>query len=106
MIEVLRRRFKVPVAVLTLAEAGALATDGTRFRRAPAYPSTAIDRIGRGDCFAAGMLAGCMAGDLAAGLGIGNAMAALNQTMEGDFFRCTNQDVKQLIDGAQGRLER
>ena len=106
VIEVLHRRFKVPVAVLTLAEAGALATDGTRFRQAPAYPSTAIDRIGRGDCFAAGLLVGCLAGDLAAGLGIGNAMAALNQTIEGDFFRGTNQDVKRLIDGAQGRLQR
>ena len=106
VLEELRRRFNIPVVVVTLAGAGALASDGTRLWRAPAYPATAVDRIGRGDCFTAGLIVGCLAGDAAEGLKIGNAMAALNQTYEGDFFRCTGQDVRRVIEGAQIKLDR
>lgn len=105
-LEVLLKRFSVPAAVLTLGAKGAIAFDGERFLEAPAYPSEAVDRIGRGDSFTAGVLSGYLKGDLNSGLRVGNAMAALNQTLKGDFFRCSSQDIERVVGGSYEALSR
>jgi 2-dehydro-3-deoxygluconokinase len=65
-----------------------------------------VDRIGRGDSFSAGFLYGYMAHDAPTGLKYGNAMAALNQTIRGDFFWCEKEEVDNLISGCSKKIDR
>ena len=87
----------VPLVVLTLGDQGSLAFDGNLLRQ-PAFPSEPLDRIGAGDAFAAGFLHGWLAGDLARGLVLGNASAALKQTYRGDTTWATREDVLELVE--------
>ena len=95
----LRKRFGCEVLVLTLGHAGALAQDARRSLRQSAYPTEIIDRIGRGDAFAAGFLYGYLARGTADGLRYGAAMAALKQTYPGDVCRATLSEVEAVLRG-------
>lgn len=102
----LRKRFGCEVLVLTLGAAGALAKDARASLRQPAYPTEIIDRIGRGDAFAAGFLYGYLARGTADGLRYGAAMAALKQTYPGDVCRATLSEVEAVIRGDSGVFHR
>ena len=93
-----RERYSVPLVVLTLGERGALAFDGELYAQ-PVYAAEPLDRIGSGDAFAAGFLKGWLGGDVALGLKLGNASAALKQTYRGDFTWATREEVWELIEG-------
>jgi hypothetical protein len=43
---------------------------------------------------------------VATGLKYGNAMAALNQTLKGDFFWCSKDDVTRMVAGRTQNLDR
>lgn len=92
------------VAVTAGADGACLAADGVA--EAPAVPGVELDRIGRGDAFAAGLLWGALDGDLRAGLRYGTALAALCQTYEGDVAWVTRDDVLALLAGAAPRTAR
>jgi 2-dehydro-3-deoxygluconokinase len=92
--------------VLTMADKGALAFDGKTIWYQDAYEAAIVDRIGRGDSFSAGFLYGFLHHDTPTGLKYGNAMAALNQTLKGDFFWCGREEVEQLIAGHSKTLDR
>ena len=67
----------VPEVVVTLAEAGALWTDGTKLVRVDAEPAEVVDSTGAGDAFAAGLLAARLRGaDVEQSLSAGCALAA------------------------------
>lgn len=67
-----------------------------------AIPTTTIDRIGAGDAFCAGLIAGILENDLRLGVRLGQAMASLKHTMHGDHFLGTMADVERIL-GAKGR---
>jgi 2-dehydro-3-deoxygluconokinase len=95
----LRDRLRCRVLVLTCGEAGAVAADAETVVRQPAYRADVVDRIGRGDAFAAGFLYGYLARGTGNGLRYGAALAALKQTYMGDFCRATLRDVEGIFRG-------
>jgi sugar/nucleoside kinase (ribokinase family) len=68
----------VGVAVLKMGERGSMARNAEGSWALPAFPSTAVDGTGAGDCFAAGFLRGLIEGwELEQCLRLGNAAGAL-----------------------------
>ncbi len=102
----LRARFRCGVLALTLGPDGALAVDRTGTHRQQAYPTEIVDRIGRGDAFAAGFLYGYLARGTALGLRYGAALAALKQTFRGDVCLATLQAVDAVLRGESGAFHR
>jgi 2-dehydro-3-deoxygluconokinase len=89
-----------------MADKGALAFDGKTIQQQAAFKAGLVDRIGRGDSFSAGFLYGFLTRDVSTGLKYGSAMAALNQTLKGDFFWCSKGDVDRLVSGRSKKLDR
>lgn len=58
-----------------------------------------VDPLGGGDAFSAGVLSGLLAGDVRRGLELGGAMAALKQTVPGDFAIIDPADIEELAGG-------
>lgn len=102
----MHQTFGNQIVVLTMADKGALAFDGKTVHQQAAFGAGLVDRIGRGDSFSAGFLYGFLNSDVATGLKYGNAMAALNQTLKGDFFWCSKNDVDRLVSGRSKKLDR
>ena len=102
----LQQTYHNQMVVLTMAGKGAVAFDGQNTWYQDAYQAGNVDRIGRGDAFSAGFLYGYLNDDALTGLKYGNAMAALNQTLKGDFFWCGKVEVDQLIAGHSKKLDR
>ena len=102
----LRDRLRCRVLVLTCGESGALAADAETVVRRPAVRADVVDRVGRGDAFAAGFLYGYLARGTGNGLRYGAALAALKQTYTGDFCRATLRDVEALLRGEEPGLRR
>lgn len=102
----LRERFRCGVLVLTLGPSGALAQDHSTSVRQPAYSAEVVDRIGRGDAFAAGFLYGYLARGTADGLRYGSALAALKQTYPGDICYATVDEVEAVLRGEAGGFHR
>lgn len=102
----LRNRFHCGVLVLTLGERGALAHDGQGATHRPAYAAEIVDRIGRGDAFAAGFLYGYLRHGTEEGLRYGAALAALKQTYPGDMCHATLEDVETVLGGSSGGFHR
>ena len=102
----LRERLRCRVLVLTCGESGAVAADAETVVRQPAFRAEVVDRVGRGDAFAAGFLYGYLARGTASGLRYGAALAALKQTYTGDFSRATLRDVEALLRGEEHGLRR
>lgn len=80
----LRENLGAEAVLLTRGAQGALGWDGRELFTAEAYSGQIVDRIGRGDAFAAGAIAGYLAGDVQRGLRQGCALAALAQARWGD----------------------
>jgi 2-dehydro-3-deoxygluconokinase len=102
----LRDRFRCGVLALTLGGEGALALDEAGAARHPALAGQIIDRIGRGDAFAAGFLYGHLHAGTADGVRYGSALAALKQTYPGDVCRTTLGEVEAVIRGESGGFRR
>ncbi len=102
----LRARFRCGVLVLTLGEHGAFALGETGGLRQPAYDVEIVDRIGRGDAFAAGFLYGYLEWGIAEGLRYGTALAALKQTYPGDVCHATLEEVEAVLRGSSGGFHR
>jgi 2-dehydro-3-deoxygluconokinase len=102
----LRDRLRCRVLVLTCGEAGAVAADAETVVRHPAVRGEVVDRVGRGDAFAAGFLYGYLARGTGNGLRYGAALAALKQTYSGDFCRATLRDVEAVLRGDDQSLRR
>ena len=83
--------------------------DREQFRLSRHYEITHIvDRVGAGDCFAAGLIFGLLnlAGPAEA-LEFATAAACLKHSIPGDFARLGRDEVQQLIrSGGSGRVER
>lgn len=96
-------RFDAGLTVVTLGGEGGVAWDGHDLHACSGYPVEAQDRLGAGDCFAAGVLCGVLEGSLAQGMAFGAAMAALKLGIRGDYFVSDRAEVLRLLDSAPGR---
>jgi len=77
-----------------------------KFIRGREYDIEVVDRVGSGDAFAAGLLYGYLSGDLEKGVAYGDAMAALKNTMSGDFSWATKEEVERLMAKGDMRIQR
>jgi 2-dehydro-3-deoxygluconokinase len=96
----------VRTAVLTCGAEGATLLHEGEVCSRPGCRVEPVDRIGAGDAFAAGLLAGWLEGSLPRGLERGLAMSALKMTLRGDLFRFGVDDVDQVIAGALREVHR
>ncbi|MDQ7859308.1 MAG: sugar kinase [Armatimonadota bacterium] len=104
--ETARARWRCGAVAVTAGTDGACLAAADGLAAVRAVPGVELDRIGRGDAFAAGLLWGALDGDLRAGLRYGAALAALCQTYEGDVAWVTRDDVLALLAGAASRTAR
>ncbi len=95
-----------PLVALTLGGGGALLWDRSEFHRAEPFPVQAIDRVGAGDAFDAGLLWGYLRGEPVKGLQYGMAMAALKHTMPGDEFISSLAEVETLLHAGHRDIQR
>lgn len=95
-----------PLVALTLGGDGALLWDRQEFHRATPFAVQAIDRVGAGDAFDAGLLWGYLNGEPARGLRYGMAMAALKHTIPGDEFISSLAEVEALLDTGHRDIQR
>jgi 2-dehydro-3-deoxygluconokinase len=58
-----------------------------------------VDPLGGGDAFSAGFLSGLLAEGPLRGLELGGALAALKQSIPGDFAIIDRAEVEALLDG-------
>jgi 2-dehydro-3-deoxygluconokinase len=83
--------------------------DRERFMLSRWYEITHIvDRVGAGDCFAAGLIYGMLTGlDAQQGLDFAVAASCLKHSIPGDFSRVTVAEVNALLkEGGSGRVQR
>jgi 2-dehydro-3-deoxygluconokinase len=73
--------------------------DGTRVFSSPPRTFEAVDGVGGGDAFAAGLIFGTLTGlSRPAAVELGGAAACLKQTMPGDFLRATLAQVREMVE--------
>ncbi len=110
-----RERFGVEVVAITLREMqsvlrnrwGGCAYGPDGFMRSATYDVEVIDRVGAGDSFTAGFIAGMLDGDIERALEMASAFSALKQTIPGDVCLATMDEVESIIkSGGGGRIER
>jgi 2-dehydro-3-deoxygluconokinase len=82
---------------LTLGAEGALLWDRSEYIRAAPFQVQAVDRVGAGDAFDAGLVWGFLRDEPARGLEYGMAMAALKHTIPGDLLIASREEIEALI---------
>jgi 2-dehydro-3-deoxygluconokinase len=110
----LTRRFPLRAAAVTIRENPlvwknswtAIACQEGRILQTRTYEVEIVDRVGAGDCFAAGLIHGLLDGDLQKGLDWGVAASALKHTLPGDFAWITRAEVESLLKGGGLRISR
>lgn len=65
-----------------------------------------VDRVGSGDAFAGGFLAGYLNGGAARGVRYGVGMSAIKQTHPGDVVYTTPDEVERVLAGGDLRIVR
>jgi 2-dehydro-3-deoxygluconokinase len=72
------------------------------------YDIQLVDRVGGGDAFASGLIAGLhVENDTRRALEFAVAASCLKQTIPGDFNLCSTEEVQRLVDGGgSGRIQR
>jgi 2-dehydro-3-deoxygluconokinase len=98
-LERLLSRYDLDAIVMTLGAEGSIAYDGMTFYSSAGYKVEAINRLGAGDAFDAGLLYGYANLGLQAGLEYGSAMAALKMTIPQNIPIISKGDVERLIIG-------
>lgn len=97
MLESLGRCTNAGHLALTMGGEGALLWDRKEFYRAGSLPLQAVDRVGAGDAFDAGLLWGFLQGDAPKGLQYGMVMAALKHTIPGDEFISSLSEIEAVL---------
>ncbi len=77
------------------------------FKHSAYYDIDMIDRVGAGDAFTAGFIAGMLHDDMELALELASAFSALKQTIPGDVCLATRAEVDALIAaGSAGKIQR
>ncbi|MGD2294346.1 MAG: KHG/KDPG aldolase/sugar kinase fusion protein [Candidatus Aminicenantes bacterium] len=114
--EMLAQRFSLQKVALTLRESvsasenywSACLFNGGSFLRSRRYHVFVVDRVGAGDAFASGVIAGLIKGksDQQA-LEFGVAAACLKHSVRGDFNPVRSEEVERMVRGdVSGRVQR
>jgi len=86
---------------------GGCACGADGFRRSAIYEVEIIDRVGAGDAFTAGFIAGMLEGDISHALEMAAAFSAIKHSIPGDVCFATRDEVETLIkSGGPGRIQR
>jgi 2-dehydro-3-deoxygluconokinase len=110
-----RERFGVDVVAATLRETdtvlrnrwGGCACGPDGYMRSESYEIEIIDRVGAGDAFTAGFIAGMLEGDVELALEMAAAFSALKQTIPGDVCTASRFEAESLMkSGGAGRIQR
>jgi 2-dehydro-3-deoxygluconokinase len=96
-------RFHSEVSVVTIGGEGGIACDGDRLYSSAGYPVDIQERVGAGDCFAAGVLCGYLKGSLQTGMNYAAAMAAIKLGIHGDYFVSDEAEVLRIINSRDER---
>ncbi len=107
-------RFQLRTVAVTLRENPlvwkntwtALAYHQGTLHRTRAYDVEVVDRLGAGDCFAAGLIDGLLDGDVQKGLDFGVAASALKHSIPGDFAWVTRAEVEAMLREPGLRIRR
>lgn len=94
--ESLFEKYSPKVVVITDGPRDSVAYDGTLHTSTP-RPVTVVDRIGAGDAFVAGFLAGYLEKGVEFGLAMATALGALKLTYVGDVAWCTREEVLEFM---------
>lgn len=92
--------------IVTAGGEGAFWLDGDKAGSAASYEAEALDRIGAGDAFAAGLLLGVLEDDVGRGVDRGLAMAALKLGIYGDQLTVSPEEVELLTKGHRREVTR
>ncbi len=110
-----RERFGAEVVAATLRDTqtvlrnrwGGCACGPDGYARSESYDIEIIDRVGAGDAFTTGFIAGMLDGDIGLALEMASAFSALKQTIPGDVCTASRAEVESLIkSGGAGRIQR
>jgi 2-dehydro-3-deoxygluconokinase len=115
--EVARRlldEFPLQVAAITLRQNPlvwkntwtAIACQSPSTYRTRTFEVEIVDRLGAGDCFAAGLIHGLLDGDLQKGLDYGVAASAIKHSIPGDFAWIASSEVEDLMKSGNLRISR
>jgi 2-dehydro-3-deoxygluconokinase len=107
-------RFKLQTVAITLRENPlvwknswtGIAYHGGKIFRTRSYEVEIVDRLGAGDCFAAGFIHGLLDNDLQKALDFAAAASALKHSIPGDFAWVTREEVERLLKGDGLRISR
>ena len=110
-----REIFDIEVVAITLRETptvlhnqwGGCAYGLDGYKQSTMYDVEIVDRVGAGDAFAAGFIAGMLEDDMGLALEMASAFSAIKQTVPGDVCTATRAEVESLMkSGAAGRIQR
>ncbi len=88
-------------------EWGGCATGEGGYVESKMYDVEVVDRIGAGDSFTAGLIAGLLDNDLQYAVDLAAAFSALKQTIPGDVCRASRAQTEELMkSGGPGRIQR
>jgi len=112
--EKLAKKFGFEVVAITLRENvsvwknnwTAIAYSDGKFYSDKTYEVEIVDRVGGGDSFTAGFLTGYLEEDIARGVKLGNALAALKHSIPGDLNLSTREEVENLLKKGGLRISR
>jgi 2-dehydro-3-deoxygluconokinase len=116
MAQELVERFALRKVAITLRESvsasenfwSACLSDGRKFFQSKRYFIAVVDRVGAGDAFASGYIAGLLKGqEDQEALEFGVAAACLKHSIRGDFNQVSSEEVEELAAGhTSGRVQR
>lgn len=92
-------KYHPDAVVVTCGADGGIAYDGTDIYRSRGYDVHAVNRLGAGDAFDAGLLYGYLNLDLQSGLDCGSVMAALKMTIQQNVPLIEQADLQRMLSG-------
>jgi 2-dehydro-3-deoxygluconokinase len=110
-----RSMFRAELVAITLREMitvrrnrwGGCGICSAGFTRSPMYEIDIVDRIGAGDAFTAGIIAGMIDGNPEYAVNLAAAFSAIKQSIPGDVCHAKRAEAEALMkSGEAGRIER
>lgn len=84
----------------------AIAYRGGKVYRTRSYEVEIVDRLGAGDCFAAGLIHGLLDDDVQKRLDYGVAASAIKHSIPGDFAWISREEVEAVMKSGELRISR
>jgi 2-dehydro-3-deoxygluconokinase len=92
-----RERFECDFLAMTCGGRGALSVSADGLRQVEAFEVEAIDRVGAGDAFSAGLLYALLSGRQPRALDYALALAGLKHSLPGDSLSVSPEELERLV---------